>query len=338
MSGTRVAPRIADGDMAQGVVPQIVATGEGEVSVRDFLLFLWRSRWSALIGMVTCAIIAAGAAWIITPEYTATTVLLPVAGHSGALGGGSLGSGVSELSGLASLAGLNLGGMGAQKAQALATLQSRVLTDQFIREHDLLPVLFPKQWNSATKTWRSSDPRKIPTLWDADQLFKKIRVVDDHAKTGIVTFSIRWKNADSAAAWANGLVKLTNDYLRLRAINESERSIAYLNQEVSKTNIVEVKNAIYGFMEAEIKNEMVAKGRRDYALRVIDPAVAPERPNFPRPLLWIIGGAIGGSLLGFLVSILRETMADEGSAAVQDAQVPAGGDASRGLQSGTNEV
>lgn len=310
MSGTQDISRAADLDMRESALPQLVSGRDDTVTVRDFLLFLLRSRWFALIGASVCAIAAAAAAWIVTPEYTATVVLLPISSQSGGLGG-SLGPAVSQLSGLASLAGLNIGGMGAQKAEALATLQSGILTDRYVTENNLLPILFSKQWNPATGTWRSSDPQKRPTLWDANQLFKKIRLIEDNAKSGVVTFSIRWKNADLAAAWANGLVKLTNDYLRQRAINQAERSISYLNREVAKTNILEVKNAIYGLMETEIKNEMVAKGRRDYALRVIDPAVPPQRKTFPKPVLWIIAGAVAGCALGLLVAILRETMIDE---------------------------
>lgn len=313
MSGIQVTSRPADVQMSESAVPQMIMRGDDTFTVRDLVLFVWRSRWFALIGLIVCAIAAGAAALIVTPQYTATVVLLPVSGQSAGLGG-TLGPAVSQLSGLASLAGLNLGGMGSQKAEALATLQSGILTDQYVNDNGLLPVLFSKQWNPATKTWRSNNPKKIPTLWDADQLFRKIRVLEDNSKTGIVTFSIRWRNADLAAAWANGLVKLTNDYLRQRAINQSERSIAYLKQEIPRTNILEVKNAIYGFMEAEIKNEMVAKGRRDYALKVIDPAVPPERKSFPKPVLWIIAGAVAGWILGLLVAVLRETMNDEGAA------------------------
>jgi hypothetical protein len=45
--------------------------------------------------------------------------------------------------------------------------------------------------------------------------------------------------------WANELVRMTNDYLRDQAIQESERNIAYLNDQASKTDAVGAKQAIY---------------------------------------------------------------------------------------------
>jgi len=48
-------------------------------------------------------------------------------------------------------------------------------------------------------------------------------------KTGLVTLSITWNDPNIAAKWANGLVRMANDYLRDQAIEESERNIAYLD-------------------------------------------------------------------------------------------------------------
>lgn len=310
MSRTRVASPVPSVQVGDYALAYAAAPRDDRVSVREFLLFLWRSRWHALIGAVLCAATAAAASWIATPKYTASVVMLPVSSREEG-GLGSLGSAVSQLGGIASLAGLNLGGAETAKSEALATLDSQALTDEFIRQHDLLPILFPKQWDPVKKAWRGGGARKAPTLWEANQVFHGIRAVDDNPKTGLLTLTVRWTDPNVAAAWANGLVNMTNDYLRQKTIDQADRSIAYLDQEVSKTNIVEVKNAIYGLMEDEIKKEMVARGRRDFALKVIDPAVAPEKESFPRPLLWTIGGALAGLFLGLLVSVLRETMMDE---------------------------
>ena len=322
MSRTRVAPIEADIQSRDRAPPYAFAARDEGVSLREFLLFIWRSRWVALAAGVLCAIAAAVAALVVTPEYTASVVMLPVSARGGSLDlGGASGS---ELSGLASLAGISLGGSNQIKTEALATLESEILTERYIRQNDLLPILFSNDWNAATHQWNTTNPQKVPTLWKANRSFKDVRSIVDDTKTGIVTLTIKWKNPYLAAQWANGLVKLTNDYLRQRAIDESERNIAYLSGEVAKTNIVEVKSAIYTLMETEIKNEMIARGRDEYALRVIDPAVPPEKKSFPRPLLWTAGAFLGGIFLGLLVSILRETMADELSGGPERNRIPSG--------------
>jgi capsular polysaccharide biosynthesis protein len=282
------------------------------VTLREFLRFIRRNRRIALIaGFVGC-IAAATAALLVTPKYTAEVLLLPVTDRDQSLSsGGALGSAVGGLGGLASLAGLNLNGAGGMKAEALATLQSEVLTETYVQQHDLLPILYRKLWDPATKSWRTRNPRKLPTLWKANRLFEhSIRTVDDDPKTGIVTMSIEWKDPSQAAEWANGLVSLTNDYLRQKAIDDAQRTIAYLNQEIAQTNTVEVKSALYEFMEQQIRKEMVAKGTKEFALKVVDPAVPPELKTYPNGSLWTLGGGLGGVFLGLLVAVVKESLAE----------------------------
>ena len=284
-------------------------------------VFIWRSRWTALAAGVLCAIGAAVAAWVVTRHIRLQWFCCRPAHEVAARWTSAAGFG---LSGLASLAGINLNGANQAKTEAIATLESEILTEQYIRQHDLLPILFSRDWNATTRQWDTTNPKKVPTLWQANRRFKDVRSIEDDTKTGLITLTIRWKDPYVAAQWANGLVKLTNDYLRQRAIDEAERNISYLTAEVSKTNIVEVKSAIYLLMETEIKNEMIARGRDEYALRVIDPAVPPERKSFPRPVLWTAGAFLGGIFLGLLVSIVRETMADELGGAPERNRIPSG--------------
>ena len=126
-------------------------------------------------------------------EYVASTVLSPAAeDNSGHMGGG-LSALASQYSGLASLAGITLPG-GKGKDEAIAVLQSELLTESYIGEKNLLPVLYAMLWDPATSKWRTSYPEKIPTLWKANRFFnKQIRgVLED--KKGLLILSIKWKD------------------------------------------------------------------------------------------------------------------------------------------------
>ncbi len=90
---------------------------------------------------------------------------------------------------------------------------------------------------------------------------------------------ITWTNPEQAAAWANGLVAMTNDYLRSEAITEAQRNIDYLNQRAANTTLMPVKQVIYGILENEINKEMLARGTKEYALKVSIPH--SRRRNHP---------------------------------------------------------
>jgi len=276
-----------------------------EVNPRAQIVLLWEAKW--LVSGVTLgfAILAAIAAFVIPKQYEAVVVMSPVS-TSGAGGQmGALGSMASQFGGLAALAGISVTG-DSGKSESIAVLQSESLTDTYIRQNGLLPVLFSKKWDAQRNTWKSQDPQDIPTVWKANKLFdESIRKVVINAKTGIVTLTITWREPKLAATWANGLVSMTNDYLRNKTIREAERNIDYLNGEAAKSNVVEVKQAVYSIMKTEINREMIARGSNEYAFKIIDPAVPPELASSPRKSLWVLVGLAVGLMVSVLVVFIR---------------------------------
>jgi uncharacterized protein involved in exopolysaccharide biosynthesis len=272
-----------------------------ELSLRDLVLLLWDGRWIIIVTTAVCTLASVGAAFAFKRQFTATVVLSPATNSSAS----ALGGIGSQLGGLASLAGLSLSG-DQKKSESVAVLQSDALTEQYIVAQNLLPILYADKWDAQSATWKVTDKRKVPTVWKANEYFKKgIRNVATDLKTGIVTMTITWKDPKLAAQWANDLVKLTNEFLRDQAISETERNIAYLNDEASKTDVMGAKQAIYTLLQSEINRQMVARGNEAYALKVIDPAQPPEYASFPRRVIWLIGGFIGGILLSLIIVFAR---------------------------------
>jgi uncharacterized protein involved in exopolysaccharide biosynthesis len=276
------------------------------INLRGLLLELWRVRIAAGCAIVICALGGVAAGLLMDKQYEASIILSPAADEmsSGRLGG--LASLASQYGGLASLAGLSMPGK-TKKEEVLAVLESELLTEAYIRENNLLPVLYAKQWDAASGKWTTDDPKKVPTLWKANRYFgKSVRQVKEDRKSGLVVMTIRWKEPRTAAKWANDLVKMTNDYLRAKAIRESERHIDYLNDQLKNLTIVDAQKAIYALLQDEINTQMVAKGREEYALKVIDPAVAPEvAVSFGPKMLGALGLVFGAFLAIATVAGIR---------------------------------
>jgi uncharacterized protein involved in exopolysaccharide biosynthesis len=278
--------------------------GDREFSLRDLLGILWRGKWTILWATATCAVVATVAAWIIPKQFDAVVIMAPVTSTSGSIQTGGLSALASQFGGLAGLAGLGANG-DSKKSESIALLQSEALTERYIKENNLLPVLNEKKWDSQKMQWKVHDPEDMPTLWKGNQQFKNIRSVTTDQKTGLVTLKITWDNPNTAAQWANGLVRLTNDYVRNKAIAESERNIAFLTDEGTKTNIVEARQAIYQIMQKEINTVMLARGSEEYAFKVLDPATVSEKASFPRKLIWLVVGTFGGLLISASIVLLR---------------------------------
>lgn len=276
-----------------------------ETDVRDHLALLWRAKWLIAAVTLVCAVLAVGAAFLQTKEYDATIELAPVSNGSGGQLGGALSSAASQVGGLAALAGISVGG-DSGKAEAVAVLESERLTEAFIQRNDLLKVLYHKVWDPQRNTWKIQDSKKTPTLWKANRMFdKSIRKVITNPKSGLVTMTITWEDPELAATWANALTRMANDDLRDKAIRQSERNIEYLNAEAAKSNVVEVKQAIFSILKTEINRAMIARGSDEYAFKVIDPATPPELASSPNKMLWLLGSLVTGFMLSVLYVFAR---------------------------------
>jgi uncharacterized protein involved in exopolysaccharide biosynthesis len=104
------------------------------------------------------------------------------------------------------------------------------------------------------------------------------------------------------AQWANDLVKQLNEQLREQAIADSQKRVGYLEQELAKTTLQDMRAVLYNLLESEKQKAMLANVNEDFALEVIDPAVTPETREKPkRKLIVALGGVCGGFLGIFAV-------------------------------------
>lgn len=271
---------------------------EEEINLAD----LWRALVGhrELIALITaaCAAVALAVALMTTPVYRAETLLSPVGSTDKAV------NPLLQLGGLEGLAGISLGGGNSNTAVALATLTSRSFTDAFIKQENVMPVLFADKWDDGRKAWK--DGVEEPTTWDAYKLFDRdVRFVSKDVKSGLVTLAIEWHDPALAAQWANRLVARLNAERRAEAIREAETNIAYLKEQLAETSLVEMQQAIHQLIESKIKTIMVAKSLDEYAFKVIDHAVAPQEHIRPRRIPIVILGIALGLIASTFVVLIR---------------------------------
>lgn len=255
-------------------------------------------RWKSTIPvMLFTGLFAFALSYAVTPTYRAEALLMP---SEDLLSQSQMAGAGGQLGGLASLVGL--GGMDDRRYEAIETLKSRALTDQYVEANKLLPVLFKSRWNATSGRWKSDDPESIPTLEDAYKLFdKRLRAVTLDKKTGMITVKIEWEDPAQATQWLRDLVSLTNQKMRATELERTQRNLDYLHEELDKTSTVEIRAVIYKLIETQIKRAMLARGSDDFALRYVDPPVVPKKKIAPVRLLYLVGGCF----LAFMALVIR---------------------------------
>ena len=142
-------------------------------------------------------------------------------------------------------------------------------------------------------------------MWTAYELFSSLRSIDEDVQTGLYTLDVNWTDPRLAAEWANGLIHDVNAVLRTRAIGESRQNLDFLRSELQTNSQVQLQTMIYGLIEAEMKNAMLANVKQEYAFKVIDPARMPEKTHWPKRLLIALLGFCAGLVIGTFAAVFR---------------------------------
>jgi uncharacterized protein involved in exopolysaccharide biosynthesis len=287
----------------QGASPRTGGEESAEISIRDYWEVV-RSRWVLILSATLVFGIAAGIYAFTAPPKYRIEVLLAPSGEDADIAMRALSGQLGALSGLMRLSP-NL--TSRNSTAAIATLLTPSFLRSFVEERDLLPILFKDRWNESTGAWSTGWFGSVPTLDTAYE--KRTREVIDLRQdkdTGFWTLEVVWTDPGQAAEWATELVAEVNDHVRARDRVDAERAIKYLGDQADKTSNVGIRGAIFALIEAQMKKEMLARVKQDYALIVLGPAVVPSEENFvyPNRRLTIGFGLLGGMSLGVAAAFL----------------------------------
>lgn len=269
---------------------KILTAPDNKVDIAAVVGMIWGGRITIAIFTTVCTVLALAYALLATPQYRAEISVIEVS-QNGANGIGAL---ASQLGGLAGLVGVNLGTANGPGHESQAYLRSRRAIEEFVKRHNM-SELYPQA-------------KRFPTLWIAVRHFQQSVIsIRDDKKIGTTILSVTFTDPSTAARWANEFVALVNELLRTRAMDESKRSIEYLNEQIAKTNAVELQRVLYNLVENETKTLMLANVKAEYAFTVVDPAVAPEVRISPQRTITVLGGLVVGFLIGTMVIFMRNT-------------------------------
>ena len=268
---------------------------EDEIDLLELIGTLLQA-WKVIVGItLICTGLAIVYALNLPDIFKAESLLAPAVEEKSAAS-----SSLGQFGGLAAMAGISIP-TSSNIERVLATLETREFLKKFISSQKLLPIIFDDLWDESSNSWKLIEGQEKLTTEDGIGALQGAIEVDQ-GKSGLITLSISWKDPDIAAQWANYLVKQLNEQLRQKAIADSKKRVGYLEQELAKTTLQDMRAVLYNLLESEKQKAMLANVNEDFALEVIDPAVAPETREKPkRKLIVVLGGVCGGFFGIFVV-------------------------------------
>ena len=295
---------------------QLPGYPDDEIDLREFFATLWAGKW--LIIAITFIFASGGVFYALSkPDiYRASALLSPAQDQGSSRLGG-------QLSGLASLAGVNLGEGGVNKTTiAKEVLQSRAFLTDFIRRHNLSEELVAgeawskrqqewvydrERYNPATKEWGLDEEGESlkPTDWDLVKIFKEQLAVASDTDNGMVTVSLKSLSPVAAQKWVEWLVHDINEHMRNQDVQEAEARIDYLQGKLQETNISGMQQVFYQLIESETRTVMLANAQQEYVFKTVDPAVVPQEKSEPKRALICIVVTLLGGILSVLIVFVR---------------------------------
>jgi uncharacterized protein involved in exopolysaccharide biosynthesis len=294
---------------------------DDEIDLRELWNAIWRGKWIIIAVTAIFAIASVFYALSLPNIYKASTLLAPAGEQSGA---GGLAKMAGQFGGLASLAGVNLGGGGIDKTGlALEVLKSRYFIEKFITKHNLKVslmavenwqretntlVIDPEIYNENSKEWVREvtyPETSEPSAWGTYEAFSKLLNVSQDKETAMITLSIEYYSPEVAIQWLNWLVDEVNTEIREQDKTEAQNSINFLSSKLEKIQLADMQTVFYQLIEEQTKTIMLAEVTKEYVLKTIDPANAPDAKAKPKRGIIVVLGTILGGMLSVLIVIVR---------------------------------
>ncbi|MDC0225473.1 Wzz/FepE/Etk N-terminal domain-containing protein [Gammaproteobacteria bacterium] len=223
--------------------------------------------------------------------------------------------GVSQLAGLASIAGIGIDGSGDSVIEIIELIRSREFVKHLISFEGILPgimasesydvdskkLFFKDSYNPETNKWNSK-----PSYLQAHKKYRdKILDISQSKRTGVVSIKIEHISPVFARDLLDLIIKEANTLKRERDLEVSSKALSFLKQELSKTSLVEIRESINTIIEAQLERQMMAKINEDYVLIEIEPPYIPDLKSRPhRAQICILGTLLGG-ILSVIIVLVR---------------------------------
>ena len=294
---------------------------DDEIDLRELFGVLWAGSRKIIAITAVFAFVSVIYALSLSDQYKATVLLAPAQSDSSDLSGA-----LGQLGGLASLAGVDIGGGDSSEAQmAQEIMKSWSFIDVFIAENNISVEVYAAEgwsrgsnelqidddiYDAETKTWlvENDNTGEVgpPSSWVLFEAFSERLVVSENKKSGLVSVSIEYYSPQIAKQWLDMYVAAINAHMQQRQMEKVTNNINYLQAQIENTSIAEMREVFYTIIAEQTKNKMLSSASPEYAFVAVSPSMVPEEKSQPeRAFICILGTLLGGILSVLLVLVMH---------------------------------
>lgn len=279
------------------------------INLLELIRVIWRRKFQIIILSFLISFLNIFYALSLSNVYTAEAELAPNHNTESNLGS------FNRLGSIASLAGIDsniVNGMNNYNVTVRSITSKQFLSD-FIDRHDLYKDIYAISsydiesdtnyyddtvYDQSSSSWvrKVKKPYKPkPSSYEVREvLIKRLTITQDN-KMGLLYLNYTHPNPKFAKELLDKLIHDINLYMKERDIAFYSRVASSLVEEISKTEDMDLKESLYSLVEINQRKLSIANASDEYALKIIDEPIVPEKKSYPfRSRLVIILSLIGG--------------------------------------------
>lgn len=265
-------------------------------SFKELLLLVKENIVSIIKITFLTSVIGVTYALLATPIYKSELFMISTDEKSDGLLGGGI-QGLASQFGLGGSIDMTNSDTIYNKRVAIKILSSREFTLDFLHRNNYMGFLFPEKWDAERATW--IEGVYIPNHEEIMKTMNETRIIFEDLKSGVIQYSLESPYPEFATDFLNSSVKEINFKIREMSKEDGEKKIAYLEQEINKTNLIQAQAVLSALLKDEKQKLMIANTRDDFVFKVIDKAIVPKQKFKPSRRMI----AISSFFFGLLISI-----------------------------------
>ena len=246
---------------------------DDEINLLDYLGVLQRHGKMIVILVAVSVVTTTIYSFLATEIFEARAVIMPAnqQAEQGGMGAIAAQFGISPPS-------------TSNAAEVVSLLESNILMERVIDNHNLMPVLFTKE-EIAVMPAESRDWEGIRYL--KNKIFK-INTVSgpgigrNKLPQGVIELTVEFKDPKKAAAILTSILTELTDYMSSEAKRVAETNKAYLESLIDKNADPLIRQKIYSLIARQIETSMMAEVKENFAFKILDPPKVPDERIRPK--------------------------------------------------------
>ena len=286
----------------------------GVIDLKELINLLWSGKY--LIILITSVFILGSIIYAVNlNNYYRSEAILTVYEPA------PQASGLTRISGLASIAGINIAPSVNRGSLVTNTIWSRVFFKHLLSvDENVLPSIMAAEsydseskklvfdsniYDAVNKEW----PRGKPTYIQAHRAYMGIIIADYDRVGSWIHLSAEHISPIFAKEFLELIIRESDNIIRQKDLKRSSEALAYLTSEISRTSVLEIKSNINQLILGQLQTQMKANISSNYVLSIIEPPYIPEKKSKPSRSPIVLLGAMLGFVIGIVWILMRHYFA-----------------------------